>query len=492
MRAALLRLAAFAAIVWFQFAVYPGHSYVQGASQIFVPQFEHLDSPGFLTRDLVATHTNLTFTVFDETSLLLHRTAHMPWESVLAAQQIASRAAGLSGIILLAGAAGLSGWWPLLVAAGAGFVGELPAIGASPFGLEPTPYSIAFGFVLLAAGLLATEKPLLAGCLGGLALVYDPRIAAPFWVIALLMLIFDRSLRRLVRAMLPLLAVFALLLANFAQLQPTTDETHSVFTRLPPVVEAIQRLRTPGLWITAWEGRDLLFYTALSLLVLWALIYQWRTLPSALRWLLLGLPVAGVVSVPLSIILLGGLHLRFIPLLDPATTLLFTALPGAVACVVAARKSGTKDRWLFLAGPVLLLVASWTPIRAARTDLHIESLATWARQSTWGASMFLFPDAGRGLAPGAFRARSLRPVWVDWETGSLCDSSDAFALDWQQRWQITMAGPYSPNRLRGFLRLPIDYIVLAPEHAIPGVTPVFGDSHWLVYDSANLRSAGGR
>jgi hypothetical protein len=103
--------------------------------------------------------------------------------------------------------------------------------------------------------------------------------------------------------------------------------------------------------------------------------------------------------------------------------------------------------------------------------------------------MFLFPDTGRGLAPGLFRAEARRAVWVDWQTGIQSDYFDSFADEWYRRWQDTMAGTYTPQRLATFLPLPIDYYVLRPDHRLPGVAPVFADRAFIVYDAGDLRKA---
>jgi hypothetical protein len=210
-------------------------------------------------------------------------------------------------------------------------------------------------------------------------------------------------------------------------------------------------------------------------------------LSNELRWLFLGLPATGLLSLAVSVVCLSFFHLQAVALLHPERTALFIALPGAIVCAIAARVSKNLDRWLFLAGPILLVIVAWARPSDRQTTVHIEQAAAWAQNNTWGASMFLFPDAGQSPAPAAFRARSMRPVWVDWGTGSLCDSSDAFAVEWQERWVATMASPYSWPKLRSLLHLPIDYVVLSPEHAISGAKPVFANSRWLIYDTTDLR-----
>lgn len=485
-RVRLLRWAVFAVIVCFQFTVYPGHTWLAGASQIFVPQFEHLDAPAFLTRDLVAIHANLTFTVFDEVSLFLYRTLHLHWQSALAVQQIASRMAGLCGIILLCTSLGIEGWWAMLVAGAAGFIGQLPGLALSPFGLEAAPYTLAFGFVLLAAGLLATGKPLVSGTAAGITLLYDPRIAAPFWIILLVALAADPSWRRTIRPMLPVLAVFALLLANFAQLQPASLDARGVFRRLPAAVEAIQRLRTPQVWMGTWPLRDLLFYTVVYAVIGWSVVACWRVLSRPLRWILIGLPAAGLLAIAFELIS-AKVHVSAVPLLHPNRTLLFAVLPGLLLPVLAAARASRLNRWLFLSAPLLLLAGSASPLGRPHPASETITAANWARDNTWGASMFVFPDAGQSGAAGAFRAQSLRPVWVDWQTGTLSDSSDDFAVTWQQRWETTMGVHYSRAELARLLDLPVDYIVLSPEHAIQQVKPVYADSYWLIYDAMDLR-----
>jgi hypothetical protein len=117
----------------------------------------------------------------------------------------------------------------------------------------------------------------------------------------------------------------------------------------------------------------------------------------------------------------------------------------------------------------------------------IDEIADWAEKNTWGSSMFLFPDAGRALYPGIFRAESRRPVWVDWNSGSLGNYFESFAKEWWERWQQTMEGPFSSQRLEGMLLLPVDYYVLKRENHLADVKPVFGNAEFVVYDSGDLR-----
>ncbi len=117
MRRALLIFAGIAVLTWLQFEFVPGHSYLQSDTQVYVPILEKLDSPGLLSRDLVATHPNVTYTIYDEVTLFLHEVFRLKIETALLAQQVVFRAAGLLGIFLLVQSAGLGDLPSLLVAA---------------------------------------------------------------------------------------------------------------------------------------------------------------------------------------------------------------------------------------------------------------------------------------------------------------------------------------------------------------------------------------
>jgi len=82
LRVPLLCLAIFAT-VWLEFSVFPGHSYLEGDTQIYLPVLERIDAPGLLSRDLVATSGNLSLTAYDEATLLLHEAGRQPLRRAL-------------------------------------------------------------------------------------------------------------------------------------------------------------------------------------------------------------------------------------------------------------------------------------------------------------------------------------------------------------------------------------------------------------------------
>jgi len=511
---------------------------------------ERLDAPGYLSRDLVATHPHLTYTIYDEVTLFIHAVTGVSLKTALLAQQLLYRGAGVLGAFLLARAMGLGDLPAFLVAMLLNLGAALTGPGVWLVEYEPVPRAFAQGLVLLGMGLLAREKPLLAGLAGGLAVAYDPCTAAPFWVVVLTALIFDRQLRYILRPASTELLIFALLLANLAQLQPGVLEPQIFFGTLSGRVASIQHYRASDAWVSLWAGGDIWQYLVIWVCGLWATARIWPILNRQLRWFFVLLPSLGIISVPISYLLLEQLRWSLIPQIRPARALLFTVLTASLACSVAGLRAALRRKpwealsWfvvvfalplkvrildlflvssttnmlqlalcLALAGllaalftrfgstklrPVVLLIPLVAVI-AAPTIGRVKScsnidkepiaeVADWAEKNTWGGSMFLFPDAGRDLYPGIFRAESRRAVWVDWKSGTLANFFESFANDWWARWQQTMEKPFSPQRLQGMLPLPVDYYVLTRANQLADVKPVFGNRKFVVYDSGDLRS----
>ncbi len=551
MRRALLLCLGLAAVTWLEFEFFPGHTYLQGDTQIYLPVLERLDAPGFLSRDLVATHPHVTYTIYDEVTLFLHEVIGLNFKVALTLQQILCRIAALLGVFLLALATGLDDAFAFLIAA-------LLNLGATLLGpavllveCEPVPRAFAFGLVLLAMGLLARERPLLAGFAGGIALLYHPAIAAAFWVSVLLAFVFDRRLRPLLRPALTILLVFVLLLGNLAQLQPGVVESQSFWGKISARLADLQQYRTKYVWVSLWSGRYIWHYLAIFVCGLWATVRIWPALNRQTRWLFLMLPVCGILSIPISDLLLEHLRWSLIPQIQPARILLFTVAVASVACSIAgvraalARKIWEACLWfvLVIALPIdirvldllrvrqsadlarlgvciLLAVAlaillrqfgatKWRPLvllipvvsvfatpRVRRVEDYpkidstsIAEVADWAEENTWGSSMFLFPDAGRELYPGIFRAESRRALWVDWQSGTEVDFFESAANEWWDRWQHTMQGSFSPPRLQDMLSLPVDYYVLKRRDQLADIKPVFANGEFIVYDTSDLKNA---
>jgi len=105
--------AALALLTYFHF---PGHTWLQEDSQLWVPILEHQRDAAVLRNDPVAEEPHTDYTVYDESALALRKVTGLGFHEVLAAQQIVARALGIWGLFLMAGAAGLTAGFAVLVA----------------------------------------------------------------------------------------------------------------------------------------------------------------------------------------------------------------------------------------------------------------------------------------------------------------------------------------------------------------------------------------
>ena len=550
LRVPLLCLAIFAA-AWLEFTVFPGHTYLEGDTQLYVPMLERMAAPGLLSRDLVATNGSLSLTAYDEATLLIHEGARQPLRRALLAQEFVCRLAALLGLFLLARATGLSHLFAFLIAA----VISLGASLAGPAVLltnpEPLPGAFAFSLALLAMGLLTQELALLAAIAGGLAFLYDPALAAPFWFVLAIAFAFDAKIRKRVRPMLPVFLIFILLLANLAQLQPGTA-AQPLLARLSPNLVLFQHAHAPQLYVHLWPKGEVFQILALFVFGVWAAARCWPLLSSFFRWLLLGTSICGILSIPVSYLLIDQAHFSWAARVQPTRTLLFAAAGSALLFGLAGmramlrRSPAESAAWFFLLfslpmshgvfdflrvtdashltefGLALALAALLTALllRFAGSDsmrfvtlavplvaafalantpqlrpkpipmrASITEMAAWADSSTWGSSIFLFPDAGRKAYPSVFRAQSRHGLWVDWNTSRGVTFSDAAAARWQERWRDSMQGGFSTEHLEKLLPLPIDYYVLRTQDQLAGTRHAFQNRDFVVYDAEDLRNA---
>jgi hypothetical protein len=468
----------------------------------------------------------------------------------LLGQQFLFRIAALTGIFLLARATGLSHLFAFILAALVNLGVTLAGPAVSLTEREPLPAAFAFGLTLLAMGLLAHEKPLLAGVAGGIGFLYDPVLALPFWAVLLVAYCCHAHLRRVIRPALPIFLVFLLLLANLAQLQPGTGGD-PVFARVSPQLANFQRTFAPHLYVGLWPPGDTYQFVALYAFALWAAVRCGPLLNAGFRWIVLGSGLCGLLSIPLSYLLLDINHLAWAARLQPARMLLFTvaaaallfglagmraillrsireglawfcllfalpvstgifdflritnaqrlsrfalalALAALLASLLASFSSGAARFWA-LAAPLLAALAfSRVPGLLPSPVPFRESIgqmARWADGATWGSAVFLFADAARENYPGVFRAQSRHALWVDWETAQGVLYSEQAAAHWQDRWQGTMEPGYSPKKLENLLPLPIDYYVLRRRNQLAAPRSVFANRDFVVYDAQDLRNA---
>lgn len=278
--------AAVLGITLLNFFQFPGHTWLQQDTQIYVPILEHIWNPPVLRRDLVAAHPHVAFTLYDEAAVAVRKVTGLDFRQVLQGAQFVSRALGIWGVYLIASALGLSDLLALMVAA----VYSLGAFITGPavlvFEYEPVPRGFAAPLLFLAIGLTARERFLSAGVAASVAFLMHPPTAVPFWAVYLALALWpsQRQLMRRRLAALWILAAAVLVLLIAARHQMWAGA--AFFIRLDPHQEELQRMRASYNYISIWWRQRIVHY-----LILYAatLIATWRLrkdMPPAMRFFL--------------------------------------------------------------------------------------------------------------------------------------------------------------------------------------------------------------
>ena len=508
--------------------VFPGHTYLQSDTQIYLPMLEHIWDPTTFPQDLVATKPHLSYTLYDEITIALRWLTRSSFQTALTAQQLLYRALQVLGIYLLASAFPLSRAMALFVAA----ICSLGATIAGPAVLiveyEPVPRGFAIALLMLAIGLAAQGRLMVASTAAAAAFLYHAPTTLPFWIVFCVMV----WKRREYKALAPLACAIVIVLIA-SRLQAGVEERQAFFFRIDPEFESLQRMRASYNWVSNWVGAF-----AGQWVFCWVagLVAYWRVRPRAGQMFLLGLPIIGLLSIPVSYILLEQLKWGFIPQYQPARTLLFitmsTLILSAAAAVRAAeaRKlleagvwfaivfaipmqaliQNLSGRQVMLAAGLAVLSAAavyarayrWTPIALtalvlgayvlpptfgrvrnypAIVDSDVEGLIHFAQNRTPRNAMLLFADAGRALYPGIVRARSLRSVYVDWKSGGQVNYYRSLGEEWWTRWNAVNALRFQRDGFDRLAGLPIDYVVLTSAQRLPNRQPEYVNSRFAVY-----------
>jgi hypothetical protein len=500
-----------ALLTFFQF---PGHTWLQQDTQIYVPILEHLRDPAVLRNDLVAQHPHVGFTLYDEIARALRGITGLGFREVLEAQQIATRALGIWGLYLMAEAFGLSAMQALAVAAICSLGATIAGPAVLTFEYEPTPRAFAVPLLLCGMGLASRGQYRWGAIAGAAAFIYHPPTALPFWAVFAVLLVWRREWK----AFIPLAVAAAILLAT------SRGSGTAWFARLTPFDEQLQHLRTSYVWISTWPAARIAHHMLLFAIAMAALVRVREKAGFDARIWWTGMPLLGILSMPFSWLLLERLKWSLVPQVQPLRALLFIALAVQFLAAVAAFRAASRpeallwfvlafllplqpvltEQWTWRAPLVAAILASicaaWDrarlPIAVAAffavpitggvvnyPHLHTADLAqlsAWARSSTAPDSVFLFPDAGRGLQPGIFRSEALRAVYVDWKSGGQVNYLPEFGQNWWFRWQQTMAPPFTPRAMPKFDGLGIHYVVLQPKNRLPR-SAAFENGSWAVY-----------
>ena len=393
------------------FFFFPGHTYLQSDTQIYIPMLEHLRDPGVLARDPIATRPHVSFTVYDEVALTLRRWTGAEFQGVLLSQQLLFRFLGLLGVYLIGTALRLPPHMAIFVAG----VFSLGATIAGPTVLtieyEPVPRGFAVPLLLLAVGLAAHGRDLLGGSAAAVAFLYHAPTIAPFWAVYFLLALWPsqpETMQRRIRGLMPLAAAVLLMLA-LSRMQIGASGTQTFFGVIPPAQEHVQRMRASYNWVSLWAGVWWPHYALLFALAAAAFLRLKDDIPFDLKWFLAGLPLIGVLSVPVSYVLLEKLKWAMIPQFQPARALLFvTAFAVIGAAAAAAKAAGTRR---FAESLLWLLVAFAVPLHTRISEILVPDFALAPIRSKVLTLWLLAAAATLGLMAASMRRRwSLAPL----------------------------------------------------------------------------------
>jgi hypothetical protein len=524
----LLTGAAILIITLLSFFWFPGHTYLQSDTQIYVPILEHLWDPSVLADDAIASRPHVTYTIYDEIAIGLRKLTGLGFQPILLGQHLLYRGVGVAGLYLIGVACGLPGAAAILLAA----VASLGAYVVGPTVLtveyEPVPRAFALPFILLSIGLVGKNRwtwATISACIGFL---FHPPTAIGYCILLAAAEIFLHHRRSL--------WVFAGVAVGFIaliSLETKPLESQHIFSRIDATLEPILRMRGNYNWIEVWIGRYLaqyLFLWAFGAAALWRV---WRHLSPPFRFFCACLPLSGLAALPVSYLLLEQAKLMLIPEIQPARYLLFTTLFAAMLGALAAAHEALERRpvravlWLLVpfaiplspalfdislkrAGVMLLLALTGAAALEATQRLKALSIPTataaavltfaliptygevlnypvlddeglrdveaWAQLVTPPDAVFQFADAGRALEPGIFRARAMRPIYADWKGGGQVNYLPSFAHLWARRW----AAVKKVQPLEQYAALGIDYVVFTRAKAPQGVPPAYEDERYVV------------
>jgi hypothetical protein len=508
---------------------FPGSTYLQSDTQIYVPILEHLMDPSLLRQDLIAQYPHVRYTMYDDVSIALRRLSSLSFRRVLQVQNAAFRFGGVTGAYLMATAAGLAPVPALftssVISLGATIVG--PAVLTIEY--EPVPRGFALCAGILMMGLASHRRFRGAGIAGAIGFLYHAPTVAPIWAVYLLLAI--RAKHALWQAAPPLLTAGAILFitAQFDQ------SRQPLFTHIDDALETLQRTRSSYNWISIW-GRQWLPHHAALLTLTFAAYWRCRgTITGPLRRFVIDLPVYAACTVPLSFALLEGVGWSAVAQFQPMRSLAMLTIIASFSALVAACHARTwaeasawlivpylipanttvwqvpeTNRVILVAGLAALAgvgLVTWRSYRTAGAvalgvvavaallaipgyggiqnypPLHtaqLDELAAWARTQTPKDAVFVFPYAAKRLEPGVFRAEALRAVYVDWKTGGQVNYFPEMAFEWWRRWQDLMVAP-AVTDLGAFAARGIHYVITDPSHPVSGHTPLFSNKSYLVY-----------
>ncbi len=512
--------AAIAVITLLGFFVFPGHTWLQSDTQIYVPIFERLWDSSLYSQELIASRPHVAWTIYDETAFAARALTGAGFESVLFFEQLLFRALAVFGIYLIGRRFAESPPVALMTAAIVSLGATIPGPAVLSFEYEPVPRGFAISLLLCAIGLAIHGETVWASVAASIAFLYHAPTTVPFFLVLGILIL---KSRRWI-ALAPPAGAF-LLLAILARLQPGVVESQHFWTRIPPAIEQLQRMRASYNWVSLWPGGTVWHHVVVWAVGAGALFRLRSRMDFTSRLFFGGIPLIGLASIGASWILLEQMKLALMPQWQPARAVLLTTVFSVIlACLAAAfaveaRRHIEAAAWLILPFlipvqvlfwntytiPHLLLIAGLALATVAALALprgqlaavaavfvaavflipgfggvtnyarihsaDLDQLSAWARSSTLKDAVFLFPKPAKDLRPGVFRAKSLRAVYVDWKAGGQVNYFNDLGLEWWSRWQRVDHGDIPPA---------IDYTIYRAGSVPDGAPMAFSNSRFAV------------
>ena len=539
--ARLLSLLALALATALGYLYFPGHHYLQQDTQIWLPVLAHAQDPSLFRQELIVTGAHIRLTIFDDVTLALVRVFGLSIETALAAQQLLFRFLALWGVWLLARSTGLSQTASVLAATICGMGATIVGPAVLTVEYEPVPRGFAFGLTLLSLGLMAHQRYLLSGLALGLAFAYHAPAVWPVLLVA--GFAFWRGTKSGRRAQWPAVWGFMALaiVLGLSALLAESGPMNPLFARLSPGHAELQRMRATYNWITLWANPSVWLWQYVALAVVAALAF-WRlrtSLSAAVKPYLAALPLIGLLSIPLSYLLLEQAQLAIVPQVQIMRSLLFTVMVAVILAVLAGFRAASQGRWweaplwlfpafflpmapvwltqkpapFYLVAMALALATALAMVLEKRHprvalvgaalvfagcffapeglakarnytllgDANLTALVSWAQAQTDKDDVFLFRDMGTRNEPGRFRAQALRAVYVDWKGGGQVNYYEFYANEWSARWQRFMKPPFTVAELPALRAAGVRYLVF--RKAVPEIEgkPVYQNAGYRVY-----------
>jgi hypothetical protein len=329
------------------FAQFPGYTFLQSDTQIYMPILERFWDSSVLSHEILALRPHVSFTLYDEVALGLRHLTGLSFEQILTVQQVIFRALGILGIYLILSAMGLSTRLSLLGAAIFSLGATIGGPSVLTIEYEPVPRGYAIPLLLLAIGLAAHGRDLAAGIAASVAFLYHPPTVMPFWAVYFCLTLWPSKpavMTRRIAGLAPILAGVVVLLF-FAKLQAGVGEHQALFSRIDPFLEKLQRMRAgynwTSMWPVAWKWHYCFLWAA-SMLAFWR-VRKWMA--PDLKFLMVGLPLIGMITVPLAHWLLEDLKWALMPQVQITRALLFVTLCTLLLAFAAAVKAAEARRY---------------------------------------------------------------------------------------------------------------------------------------------------